>query len=95
MKLPCLPRPEILFRGAQIVQRNSDSSEELQRGEQDEVLEADRQDEVLEPDQQDEFPENAVGRVQQKEQSRGDGAHHATALKQRKKRLKEKWVFEK
>ena len=27
MKLPCLPRPEILFRGAQIVQRNSDSSE--------------------------------------------------------------------
>ena len=104
MKLPCLPRPEILFRGAQIVQRNSDSSEELQRGEQDEVLEADRQDEVLEadrqatvpePDQRDEFPENAVGRVQQKEQSRGDGAHHATALKQRKKRLKERWVFEK
>ena len=84
-----------MFRGAQIVQRNSDSSEELQRGEQDEVLEADRQDEVPEPDQQDEFPENAVGRVQQKEQSRGDGAHHATALKQRKKRLKERWVFEK
>ena len=46
MKLPCLPRPEILFRGAQIVQRNSDSSEELQQGEQDEVPEADEQDEV-------------------------------------------------
>ena len=78
--------------------------EVLEADRQEEVLEADRQDAVLEadqqaavpePDQQDEFPENAVGRVQQKEQSRGDGAHHATALKQRKKRLKEKWVFEK